>query len=75
MTSLVKVQAHSAMAARFRKFTRVEFGIPQQYSIVKEGLRTNMTMLRSVESWKGDRLRVMIRLVVAMGLQMQHPSF
>jgi hypothetical protein len=69
---LAKLQGHSAMVAWFRKCTRVEFGIQQQYSIVKEGLRTNMMMLRPVESWKADMLRVMIRLVVAMRLQTQH---
>jgi hypothetical protein len=42
---------------------------------VKQGCETNKEMLMFVKSKRSSRLRARIRLVVAIRLQAQHPSF
>jgi hypothetical protein len=42
---------------------------------VKQGFETNKEVLIFIKSERSSRLRVRIRLVVAIRLQAQHPSF
>jgi hypothetical protein len=42
---------------------------------VKQGLKTNEERLMLIKVWRSDSLRARMRLVIAMRLQVQQPSF